>query len=76
MRESYTRTLRSLYLMATIVSAIALILSFWVKHYDLDQALETDHGLEGTENVKLEGFKDSATSSRTGKKSSMKREKV
>jgi hypothetical protein len=47
MRHSYTQTLQSLYIMVAVVSALATIASFWVQHYDLDQAHDTDHGLEG-----------------------------
>lgn len=46
MRHSYTQTLQSLYIMVAVVSAVATIASFWVQHYDLDQAHDTDHGLE------------------------------
>ena len=46
MRQSYTQTLRSLYIMAAVVAAAALISSAWVRHYDLDQAHDTDHVLE------------------------------
>ena len=75
MRESYTRTLRSLYIMATVVAAIAMIASFWVQHFNLDQALETEHGLEGTENMSLEGIKEDIKRAEAGRKSSLKRDK-
>jgi hypothetical protein len=75
MRESYTRTLRSLYIMATVVAAIALIASFWVQHYDLNQALETDHGLEGADDVSLDRIKADIKRAEAGRKSSLKREK-
>lgn len=75
MRESYTRTLQSLYIMATVVAAVALIASFWVQHYDLNQALDTEHGLEGADNVSLEGLKGDIKRAEAGKKSNLKREK-
>jgi hypothetical protein len=45
-RYSYTQTLQSLYIMVAVVSAVATIASFWVEYYDLDQAHDTDHGLQ------------------------------
>jgi hypothetical protein len=75
MRESYTRTLQSLYIMATVVAAVALFASFWVQHYDLNQALETEHGLEGADDVSLDGIKADMKRVEAGRKRSQKREK-
>jgi hypothetical protein len=50
LRASYTKTLQSIYIMAAVVAAAAMIASFWIQHYDLDQQHDTDHGLEGDEN--------------------------
>jgi hypothetical protein len=50
LRASYTKTLQSIYIMAAVVAAAAMIASFWIQHYDLDQQHDTDHGLEGVEN--------------------------
>lgn len=76
MRESYTRTLRSLYIMAAVVAAVAMVASFWVEHYNLDQALETEHGLvERPDNVSLESIKADIKRAEAGRKSSMKKEK-
>jgi hypothetical protein len=46
LRASYTKTLQSIYIMAAVVAATAMIASFWVQHYDLDQQHDTDHGLD------------------------------
>ena len=46
LRASYTKTLQSIYIMAAVVAATAMIASFWIQHYDLDQQHETDHGLD------------------------------
>ena len=46
LRASYTKTLQSIYIMAAVVAAAAMIASFWIQHYDLDQQHETDHGLD------------------------------
>lgn len=51
MRQSYTTTLQSLYLMAAVVAGIASIASFWTQHYDLDQAHDTDHGMDDDASV-------------------------
>ena len=72
MRESYTRTLRSLYIMAAVVAAVAMVASFWVEHYNLDQALETEHGLEDADNVSLEAIKADIKRAEAGRKSSLK----
>ena len=72
MRESYTRTLKSLYIMATVVAAVALLASFRVQHYDLNQALETEHGLEDADDVSLDGIKVDVKRADAGRKSSLK----
>ena len=72
MRESYTRTLQSLYIMATVVAAVAMVASFWVQHYDLNQALDTEHGLEGADDMSLEGIKADIKRAEAGRKSSLK----
>jgi len=86
LRASYTKTLQSLYIMTAVVAAAAMIASFWVQHYDLDQQHDTDHGLEGDENevpsmhrykddkeMCVEARKDSETSS-TGRSRSVRKD--
>lgn len=46
MRKAYTESIRTVYIMAAVVALIATIASFWTRHYDLDQELETEHVLE------------------------------
>ena len=59
LRASYTKTLQSLYIMTAVVAAAAMIASFWVQHYDLDQAHNTDHGLEGDDaSTSVSRYKD------------------
>ena len=50
LRASYTKPLQSIYIMAAVVAVTAMIASFWIQHYDLDQQHDTDHGLEGDGN--------------------------
>lgn len=45
-RKVYTESLRSVYIMATVVSFVALVASMFIKHYDLNQVQESDQGLE------------------------------
>lgn len=60
LRASYTKTLQSLYIMTAVVAAAAMIASFWVQHYDLDQQHDTEHGLEGNgdEATSMHRYKD------------------
>lgn len=59
LRASYTKTLQSIYIMAAVVAAAAMIASFWIQHYDLDQQHDTDHGLdEGGEAASVNLYKD------------------
>jgi len=59
LRASYTKTLQSIYIMAAVVAAAAMIASFWIQHYDLDQQHDTDHGLdEGGETSSVNLYKD------------------
>lgn len=45
-RNAYTESLRAVYIMAAVISFVALVASMWVKHYDLNQVQESDQGLE------------------------------
>jgi hypothetical protein len=59
LRASYTKTLQSIYIMAAVVAAAAMIASFWIQHYDLDQQHDTDHGLdEGGDAASVNMYKD------------------
>jgi hypothetical protein len=59
LRASYTKTLQSIYIMAAVVAAAAMIASFWIQHYDLDQQHDTDHGLdEGGDAASVNLYKD------------------
>ena len=75
MRQSYTQTLQSLYIMAAIVAAVALISSAWVRHYDLDQAHDTDHSLEQDTIASAGGYEDKRISGQDEKRSGIKRAK-
>jgi len=59
LRASYTKTLQSIYIMAAVIAAAAMIASFWIQHYDLDQQHDTDHGLDdGSETASVNLYKD------------------
>lgn len=51
MRTAYTESIRTVYIMAAVVALIATIASFWTKHYDLDQELQTEHALEDVDEL-------------------------
>jgi hypothetical protein len=71
MRHSYTQTLQSLYIMVAVVSALATIASFWVQHYDLDQAHDTDHGLQEDGGASIAGSKNMEVRVERGESRSM-----
>ncbi|KAI7213260.1 putative MFS transporter [Hortaea werneckii] len=45
MRAAYTDSLRTVYIAIAAVSFVAMVLSIFIKHYDLDRPLETDQYL-------------------------------
>lgn len=47
MRAAYTDSLRTVYIAIAAVSFVAMLLSLFIQHYDLDKPLETDQYLEG-----------------------------
>jgi len=63
--------------MAAVVSALAMIASFWVQYYDLDQAHDTDHGLQDDDGASVGGYKSSEARLEKGDfmSASMKRSK-
>jgi hypothetical protein len=75
LRASYTKTLQSLYIMTAVVAAAAMIASFWVQHYDLDQQHDTDHGLEDDEAESVDRFKDKEMCVEARDSTSIKRKK-
>lgn len=42
--QSYADSLKTVWIVMCAVSALALATSFWIKHFSLDRALETDQG--------------------------------
>ncbi|TKA48102.1 hypothetical protein B0A54_01594 [Friedmanniomyces endolithicus] len=50
--KSFADALVIIWIVMTVLSAVALISSCWTQHYDLDRPLETDHGFRGAEKVK------------------------
>ncbi|KAI7201504.1 putative MFS transporter [Hortaea werneckii] len=45
MRAAYTDSLRTVYIAIAAISFVAMVLSIFIKHYDLDRPLETDQYL-------------------------------
>ncbi|KAJ5966865.1 hypothetical protein N7501_003113 [Penicillium viridicatum] len=45
LKEAYTDSLRTVWIVCCGVSAVAMVISFLTEHYDLDRALETSQGL-------------------------------
>lgn len=45
LKEAYTDSLRTVWVVCCGVSGVALLISFFTQHYDLDRAMETDQGL-------------------------------
>lgn len=45
LKEAYTDSLRTVWIVCCGVSAVAMVISFLTEHYDLDRALETNQGL-------------------------------
>ncbi|KAK1821100.1 hypothetical protein LTR12_004492 [Friedmanniomyces endolithicus] len=50
--KSFADALVVIWIVMTVLSAVALISSWWTQHYDLDRPLETDHGFREAEKVK------------------------
>lgn len=46
MRKAFTESLRVVYIAMAAIALVATVASFWTKHYDLDQRLETEQGLQ------------------------------
>lgn len=53
MKEAFSDSLRLVYAVMAGFAFVATIASFWTKHYDIDQALETDQGLSELQNAKV-----------------------
>jgi MFS family permease len=47
LKEAYTDSLRTVWIVCCGVSGAALLISLWTQHYDLDRDLETNQGLCG-----------------------------
>jgi hypothetical protein len=45
LKEAYTDSLRTVWMVCCAVSGIAMVISLLTEHYDLDRALETNQGL-------------------------------
>jgi hypothetical protein len=45
LKEAYTDSLRTVWIVCCAVSGAALVISLWTEHYDLDRDLETNQGL-------------------------------
>lgn len=45
MRTAYTESLRTVYIALAAIAFIATASSLFIRHYDIDQALETEHGM-------------------------------
>lgn len=46
LKEAYTDSLRTVWIVCCAVSAVGMLISFLTEHYDLDRALETNQGLQ------------------------------
>ena len=46
MRKAFTESLRVVYIAMAAIALVATVASLWTKHYDLDQKLETEQGLQ------------------------------
>lgn len=44
LRTTYTDSIRTIYITMCALAGVALVLSLWIKHYDLNRALETEQG--------------------------------
>ena len=44
--QSYADALRTVWIVACALSAVALLVSLWTEHFSLDRELETDHGFK------------------------------
>ena len=42
--QSYADALKIIWIVMCALSAVALVTSFWIQHFDLNKELETDHG--------------------------------
>lgn len=51
LRESYTDALKYIWIVATVLSALALVSSAWTKAYDLNRANESEQGFKHKEKV-------------------------
>ncbi|OGE50913.1 hypothetical protein PENARI_c015G03751 [Penicillium arizonense] len=47
LKEAYTDSLRTVWIVCCAVSGVALVISLLTEHYDLDRDLETNQGLRG-----------------------------
>lgn len=45
MRTAFTDSLRIVYIAMASIALIATVANLWIKHHDLNQALETEQGL-------------------------------
>jgi hypothetical protein len=45
LRTAYTDSIRTVYNVLTALAGVALVSTFWVKSYDINVELETEHGL-------------------------------
>lgn len=68
MRAAYTDSLRTVYIAIAAVSFVAMVLSIFIKHYDLDRPLETDQYL--VENAAGSGTQGQDTEMRESSRSS------
>ena len=53
--QSYANALKTIWLVMCALSATALVISFWIEHFSLDRALDTDHGFKYEEKVTKAG---------------------
>jgi hypothetical protein len=54
LRTAYTDSIRTVYIVLTALAGLALCSTLWVKSYDINVALETEHGL--VEKKRAEGM--------------------
>lgn len=68
MRTSFTESLRVVYIAMAGIALVATIASFWTRHHDLDQALETEQGLSELKRSSVHDFaiEEPARSKRRG----------
>lgn len=60
MRTAFTDSLRVVYIAMAGISFVATVASFWTRHHDLDQALETEQGLSEPEKEEQSGRSESS----------------